>query len=338
MAGSRGWEGMRRRNFIKVIGSTVAWPLVARAQQADRKRRIGVLTSFVENDAWVQRCLAAFQKRLNEASWQNGRNIEINTRWGAAEVEMMQRSAKELVAFQPDLILTISARPTAATLQQTRTIPIIFVAVTDDPVGSGFVANLNRPGGNVTGFMNMEPAMAGKWVELLKEIAPRITRVAFLFNPALHSASDSLKHFKAAAAALSVEPITAPFQKMSEVETIFADQGREPNGGLVVMPDALLFAHRAEIASLAARYRLPAVYSWRDSVESGGLLSYGNDRIDHCGRAAIYADRILRGEKPGDLPVQAPVKFELIINRKTAELLGLTIPTSLLVAANEIIE
>jgi putative tryptophan/tyrosine transport system substrate-binding protein len=330
---------MRRRDFIKVIaGSTAAWPLAAQAQQVDRRRRIGVLTYFAENDAYVQRCLAAFQKRLNEAGWQNGRNIEINTRWAKADVETMHRSAKELVAFQPDVILTISTPPTAAMLQQTRTIPIIFVAVSADPVGSGFVASLNRPGGNVTGFMNQEPTVAGKWLELLKEIAPRISRVTFLFNPVTSPYSEYLKHFKAAAASLSVEAITAPVQKMSEVEPIFADQAREPNGGLLVMADVFLFDHRAEIVSLAARYRLPAVYPWREPAELGGLLCYGNDRRDQYPRAAIYADRILRGAKPSELPVQAPVKFELLINRKTATLLGLNIPTSLLVAADEIIE
>jgi putative ABC transport system substrate-binding protein len=329
---------MRRREFIILLGGAATWPLAAQAQQVDRRRRIGFLTNFAENDASVQRYLAAFQKRLNEAGWQNGRNIEINTRWAKADVETMQRSAKELVAFQPDVILTSSTPPTAAMLQQTRTIPIIFVMVTD-PVGSGFVASLNRPGGNVTGFMNMEPTMAGKWLELLKEIAPRITRVTFLFNPATSPYSEYyLKHFKAAAASLSVEAITAPVQKMSEVESIFADQAREPNGSLIVMADVFLFVHRAEIASLAARYRLPVVYPWRESAESGGLLCYGNDRLDQYPRAAIYADRILRGEKPGDLPVQAPVRFELVINRKTATLLGLNIPTSLLVSADEIIE
>jgi putative tryptophan/tyrosine transport system substrate-binding protein len=329
---------MKRREFMTLLGvAAAAWPLAVQAQEADRRRRIGFLTQFAENDPSVQRYLAAFQKRLNEAGWQNGRNIEINTRWGAADVETMQRSAKELVAFQPDLILTISTPPTAAMLQQTRTIPIIFVTVTD-PVGSGFVASLNRPGGNVTGFMNMEPTMAGKWLELLKEIAPRITRVTFLFNPAMSPYSEHyLKYFKAAGASLSVETITAPVQKMSEVESIFADEGREPNGGLLVMADGFLFVHRAEIISLAARYRLPAVHPWIPA-ESGALLCYGNDRLDQYPRAAIYADRILRGEKPGNLPVQAPVKFELVINRKTATLLGLTIPTSLLVAADEIIE
>ena len=238
----------------------------------------------------------------------------------------MQRFAKELVALQPDLILSQSTPTTAALLQQTRTIPIIFATVAD-PVGSGFVASFPRPGGNVTGFTNIEPTMAGKWLELLKEIAPRVTRVAFLFNPATAPYAEYyLNPFKAAAASFAVEAIAAPVRDTSELESVVAAQAREPNGGLIVMPDTFTTAHRAEITSLAARYRLPAVYPFRFFAELGGLLSYGNDLVDNFRRAATYADRILKGAKPSELPVQAPVKFELVINLKTAKALGLDVP------------
>jgi ABC-type uncharacterized transport system substrate-binding protein len=238
----------------------------------------------------------------------------------------MQRFAKELVALQPDLILSSSTPTTAALLQQTRTIPIIF-AIVADPVGSGFVASLPRPGGNVTGFISMEPTMAGKWLELLKEIAPRVNRVALLFNPATATFAEYyLNPFKAAAASLGVEAIAAPVHDTSELESVAAAQAREPNGGLIVMNEDFTIAHRAEITALAARYRLPAVYPFRFFAELGGLLSYGNDLTDNFRRAATYVDRILKDAKPSELPVQAPVKFELVINLKTAKALGLDVP------------
>jgi putative tryptophan/tyrosine transport system substrate-binding protein len=223
-------------------------------------------------------------------------------------------------------------------LAETRSIPIVFVAVSD-PVGSGFVTSLNRPGGNVTGFMNMEPTMAGKWLELLREVAPHVNNVALLFNPATAPFTKQyLSAFKAAAASLGVEAISTPVQQPSQLESITADQAREPNGGLVIMPDVFLWLHRAKVISLAADYRFPAIYPQRDFVEIGGLLSYGNDRLDQYSRAAIYAHRILKGEKPADLPVQAPTKFELVINLKTAKALGLEVPESLLARADEVIE
>ena len=257
---------------------------------------------------------------------------------GGADAESIQRFAKELVALQPDLILSQNTPTTAALLQQTRTIPIIFATVSD-PVGSGFVASFPRPGGNVTGFTNFEPTMAGKWLELLKEIAPRVNRVAFLFNPATAPYAEYyLNPFKAAAASFAVEAIAAPVRDTSELESVIAAQAREPNGGLIVMPDSFTTAHRVEITSLAARYRLPAVYPFRFFTEVGGLLSYGNDQLDHFRRAATYADRILKGAKPSELPVQAPVKFELVINLKTAKALGLDVPPTLLARADEVIE
>ena len=330
---------MRRREFITLLGGAAAWPLAARAQQPERMRRIGVLMGYAESDREGQAFVAAFREELQKLGWTEGRNIRIDTRWATPDdAESRQRFAKELVALQPDLILSHSTPTTAALLQQTRTIPIVF-AIVSDPVGSGFVASFPRPGGNVTGFTNMEPTMAGKWLELLKEIAPRVARVAFLFNPATAPYAEYyLNPFKAAAASFAVEAIAAPVHDTSELETVVAAQAREPNGGLIVMPDTFTTAHRAEITSLAARYRLPAVYPFRFFAELGGLLSYGNDLVDNFRRAATYADRILKGAKPSELPVQAPVKFELVINLKTAKALGLTVPPASLARADEVIE
>ena len=268
-------------------------------------RRIGVLMGYAESDREGQAYVAAFREGLQKLGWAEGRNIQIDIRWAAPDTELMQRFAKELVALQPDLILSQSTPATAALLQQTRTIPIVF-AIVADPVGSGFVASFPRPGGNVTGFITMEPTMAGKWLELLKEIAPRVARVAILFNPATAPYAEYyLNPFKAAAASFAVQAIVAPVHDTSELESVVAAQAREPNGGLIVMPDTFMTAHRAEITSLAARYRLPAVYPYRSFAEVGGLLSYGNDLRDNFRRAATYVDRILKGEKPSELPVQA---------------------------------
>jgi len=330
---------MRRREFIALLGGATAWPLAAQAQQGERTRRIGVLMGYAENDWEAQAWVAAFREGLQKLGWVEGRNIRIDFRWVAAsDVKSMQPFAKEVVTLQPDLILTSSTPTTAALLEQTRTIPIIFANLVD-PVGSGFVASLPRPGGNVTGFINMEPTMAGKWLELLKQIAPRVNRVAFLFNPVYAPYAEYfLNPFKAAAASFAVEAIAAPVHDASEIESVIAAQVRAPNGGLIAMPDAFLNAHRAEVTSLAARHRLPAVYAFRFFPELGGLLSYGNDILDNYRRAATYADRILKGEKPGQLPVQAPVKFELVINLKTARALGLDVPLHLQQSANEVIE
>jgi len=282
--------------------------------------------------------IAAFREGLQKLGWTEGRNIRIDTRWAALEAEAMQQYATELVALQLDLILSHTTPTTAALLQQTRTIPIIFANV-GDPVGSGFVASFPRPGGNVTGFTLIEPTVAGKWVELLNEIAPRVNRVAFLFNPATATYFEYfLNPFKAAAASLGVEAVAASVRDTSELESVVAAQARAPNTGLIVMPDAFTIDHSEEITLLAARYRLPAVYPWRFFAELGGLLSYGNNRLDNYRGAATYADRILKGAKPSDLPVQAPVKFELVINLKTANALGLTVPPMLLARADEVIE
>jgi putative ABC transport system substrate-binding protein len=331
---------MKRREFIALLGGAAAtWPLAARAQQDQRVRRIGVLMGdFPENGPEAQAVVAAFREGLQKLGWTEGRNIRIDTRWAAADIEAMQRFAKELVGSQPELIFSTNTPATATLLQQTRTIPIVFVQVTD-PVGSGFVASLPHPGGNVTGFITMEPTMAGKWLEMLKEIAPRVKRVAFLFNPATAPYFEYyLNPFKATAPSFAVEAIAAPARDVSELESVIAAQAHAPNGGLIAMPDSFLNAHRAEVTSLAARYRLPAVYAFRFFTELGGLLSYGNDISDNYRRAATYVDRILKGANPSELPVQAPVKFELVINLKTARALGLTINRDILLVADDVIE
>jgi ABC-type uncharacterized transport system substrate-binding protein len=330
---------MRRREFIAVLGGATVWPLTVRAQQAERVRRIGVLMPLAADDPIGQARIAALREGLEKLGWIEGRNIRIDTRWMATgDVESMQRFAKELVALQPDLIVTQSTPITATVLQETHSIPIVFALVAD-PIGSGFVANLARPGGNVTGFVTMVPTMASKWLELLKEITPRVARVAFLYNPATATYFEYwLSPFKAAAASFAVEAISAPVRDKSQLVSIIGEQARAPNGGMVVMPDTFTDANRVEITSLAARYRLPAIYPYRQFTVVGGLLSYGDDLIDNFRRAPMYVDRILKGEKPSDLPVQAPVKFQLVINVKTAKTLGLIIPPMLLGRADEVIE
>jgi putative ABC transport system substrate-binding protein len=330
---------VRRREFIGFLGGAAAWPVAARAQQPDRMRRIGVLMPLTADDPLGQTRIAAFREELGKLGWMEGRNIRIDTRWMATgDIESMQRFAKELVALQPDLIVTQSTPITATVLQETRTIPIVFALVAD-PIGSGFVTNFAQPGGSVTGFVTMVPEMAGKWLELLKEVAPSVARVNLLFNPATATYFEYwLNPFKAAAVSFAVEAIAAPVHDRSELEPVIAEQARAPNGGLIVMPDTFTDAHRVEITSLAARYRLPAVYPYRQFTAVGGLLSYGDDLIDNFRRAPTYVDRILKGEKPSELPVQAPVKFQLVVNLKTANALGLTIPPLLLARTDETIE
>src|SRR5262245_46043307 len=328
---------MKRRTFIAGLGGAAAWPMVARGQQTERVRRIGVLTSSAESDQEGQSSVKAFQEELRNLGWME-RNNEIDIRWTAADVELMKRFAKELVTLQPDLILTSSTPATAAMLEQTRTIPIIFVLVAD-PVGSGFVASLPRPGGNATGFTPIVGSLGGKWVELLKEIAPRVARVTLLFNPPTATFVEGyLNPFKAAAASIGAEAIVAPVNDMPDVESLVTKEAREPSSGLVVIPDAFTGRHRAEITALAARYHLPTVSWSRSFVEVGGLISYGPNIVDEYRRAASYADRILQGSKPSELPVQAAVKFELVINLKTAKTLGLDVPPTMLARADEVIE
>ena len=330
---------MRRREFITFLGAGAGWPLAARAQQPGRMRLIGVLMGYAESDSEAQSQIAAFREGLQRLGGIDGQNIRIDTHWATAtDAATMQPFAKELVALQPDVILASTTPTTTALLQQTRTIPIVFATV-GDPIGSGFVASLPRPGGNVTGFATVEGSLGGKWLELLKEIAPRVSRVAFLFNPATATYAESyLNAFKAAAASLAVEAIAARVHDSSEFESVITAQAREPNSGLIVVGDAFTIAYRIEITSLAARYRLPAIYAWRLFAEAGGLLSYGVDLNDNFRRAAVYVNRILNGAKPSELPVQTPVKYELVINLKTAKALGLDVPPLLQQRADDVIE
>jgi len=324
---------MRRRDLIIAIaGSAAVWPRATHAQQSDHMRRIGVLMAFSENDPEAQSWAAGFREELGKLGWTEGHNIQIDTRWATADVESLERSAKQLVARQPDLILTGSTPATAAMRQQTNTIPIVF-AMVGDPVGSGFVASLSRPGGNLTGFTPIENSLGGKWVELLKEIAPRVARVAMVFDPAMAPFSSYyLNPFKAAAASLAMEAIVAPIDDMVALERVVATAAREPK------PDAFTIGHHADITSLVARYRVPTVYPFRIFAEVGGLVSYGSSALDEFRRAASYADRILKGAKPSELPVQTPIKFDLAINLKTAKALGLDVPSSIRLRADEVIE
>lgn len=326
---------MERRDFIRLLGGTAAtWPLSARAQQP--LRRLGVLLGLPEDNRDAQTWFAALRDELAKLGWAQGRNIEIKFR-ASADLEMLKGLAKELVALQPDLILTGTTPAGAAMLQQTRTIPVVFVMVAD-PIGSGFIATMSHPGGNATGFTPIVGSLGGKWVELLKEIAPRMTRVTVSLNPPTATwAGDYLSASKAAAAAMKMEAIIAPVAAMDELSQVIKEAA-EQNSGLVVIPDTFAQRHRAEITDLAARYRVPAIYWNRSYTELGGLISYGPYLVEEYRRAASYVDRILRGAKPSDLPVQAPVKYEFTINLKAARALGLDVPPVLQQRADELIE
>lgn len=330
---------MRRRDFIKIVGTALAWPVAAHAQPSEKIRRIGVLMAHRQGDPEFQEYLSAFRQGLQKSGWVEGRNIQIEAHWGALDdAEVRQQSAKEILALNPDIILTQNTPPTASMLQLTHTVPVVFIVVAD-PVGSGFVRSLSRPGGNATGFTVMEPTTSGKWLELLKDIAPQIKRAALLFNPKTAPyANYYLRPFDAAAASLGIEAVAATVDNKSDLETVFAAQAKISDTGLVVMPDGFLNVYRTEIVSLAARYRLPTVYPWRFFAELGGLLSYGFDQRDSFEAAAAYINRILKGEKPADLPVQAPTNYELVINRTAAKNLGLTLPTALVARAADVIE
>jgi putative tryptophan/tyrosine transport system substrate-binding protein len=330
---------MRRREFIAGLGGAAAWPVVARAQQAERMRRIGVLLANDENDPGGKASLSVFTQGLAELGWTDGRNLRMDVRWAGANVNRMRALAKELVDLQPELILAYTTPASAALQRETRTIPIVFVYV-GEPVGAGFVAGLPRPGGNITGFIGIEAAMGGKWLQLLMEIAPRVKRAAIMFNPdtAPGGGSYYLPAFEAAARLLAVEPISAPVHSDAEIEMVMISLGREPRGGLVVLGDAFTLVHRAPIILLAARNSVPAIYQTSDFIREGGLLSYGSDIVDIFRRAAPYVDRILRGAKPSELPVQLPVKFHVALNLKTAKALGLAVPQSILLSADEVIE
>jgi putative tryptophan/tyrosine transport system substrate-binding protein len=326
-----------RREFITLLGGAAAWPLAARAQQGERVRRIGVLLGFAADNTDGRARLAAFLQSLQQLGWTEGRNMRIDIRWGGGDAERHRRYAAELVALAPDVILASSSPAVGPLLQATRTIPIVFTAVTD-PVGAGFVDSVPRPGGNATGFTSFEYGNSGKWLELLKEIAPGVTRVAVLRDPAIAAGIGQLGAIQSAAPSLGVEVSALNVRDAGEIERAFAAFARSSNGGLIVTSSALAFVHRELIITLAAQHKLPAVYNNRFFVIGGGLISYGPDRFDQFRLAAGYVDRILRGEKPADLPVQAPTKYELTINLKTARALGIDVPPTLLALADEVIE
>jgi putative ABC transport system substrate-binding protein len=292
---------------------------------------------YDENDRWWKPRLSAFTQALADLGWTDGRNVRTNLRWAGGDINRIRALAQELVSLQPDIIVTSFTLATAALQRETRTIPIVFANVAD-PVASSIVASLNQPGGNITGFATFEATLGGKWLELLSEIAPGLERAAIMFNPDTSPASAYMPSLETAARSLKVMPIIAPVHNDVEIETAIIALGREPGGGLVVMPDGFIFVHRAAILSAAARHNISAVYPLSDFAKDGGLLSYGTDEVDTFRRAASYVDRILRGEKPGDLPVQFPTKFEMAVNLKTAKALGLAVPPSIRLRADEVIE
>jgi putative ABC transport system substrate-binding protein len=330
---------MKRRDFIAGLGGAAAWPLAARAQQPERMRRIGVLIPGDENDPpELKTYVSAFTQTLADLGWTDGRNVRMDLRWALdSDINRIGAFAQELVGLQPDIIVAAGTPATTALQRETQTIPIVFAAV-GDPVAGGIVARLDRPSGNITGFANFEATLAGKWLELLSEIAPGLKRAAFMVNPDNPATSLFLPSFETAARSLKVVPIVAPVHSDVEIETAIIALGRQPGGGLVVMPDSFMSAHRLPIILAAARNNVPAVYPGSPLAREGGLLSYGPDLVDIYRRAATYVDRILRGAKPSELPVQLPTKFEMAVNLKTAKALGLTIPPHLLARADEVIE
>jgi putative ABC transport system substrate-binding protein len=328
---------MKRRTFIAGLGSMAAWPVVARAQQPDRVRRIGMLTGADENDPVSKARISALTQALADLGWTDGRNVRMDLRWYGGDPNRIRALAQESVGLKPDIILTDTTAATVAVQRETRTIPIVF-AIVSDPVASGIVARLNEPSGNTTGFAIFEASLGGKWLELLSEIAPGLKRAAIMFNPDTAPVSTFMPSFETAARSLKVEAITAPVHDDVEIETAIIALGREPGGGLVVTSDAFVVAHRVPILFAAARNNVPAVYLNSNFVRNGGLLSYGPDPVDSYRRAASYVDRILRGAKPAELPVQLPTKFEMVVNLKTAKSLGLTVPQSILLRADEVIE
>jgi ABC-type uncharacterized transport system substrate-binding protein len=329
---------MKRREFISLLGGAAAWPLAARAQQPGGMRRIGVLMAAAADDPENQARMAAFLQGLAQLGWSDGRNVRIDIRWATTNADDLRRHAAELTALAPDVLVAATGTATVAPLlQATRTVPIVFVVVID-PVGAGFVASLARPGGNATGFTTFEYGLSGKWLELLKQIAPGMTRAAVLRDPAIASGIGQFAAVQAVAPSLGVELSPVDVRDAPEIEravTAFAPSG---NGGLIVTASPVANRYRDLIVTLAARHRLPAVYAFRYFVTVGGLISYGPDLVDQYRRAAGYVDRILKGEKPADLPVQAPTKYEMVINFKTAKALGLDIPPMVLARADEVIE
>jgi len=328
---------MKRREFIMLLGGAAAWPLAARAQQGERVRRIGVLMNLAANDPEALRRMTAFVQGLQQRGWTEGGNVRIDIRWAAGSTDRFRTYAGELVALKPDVVLAASGATMPSLLQATRTIPIVFVQV-PDPVGAGFVESLARPGGNTTGFTNFEYGLSGKWLELLKEIAPRVTRAAVLRDSSEPAGIGQWGAIQSMAPSLGVEVSLIGVRDADEIERGIAAFARGSNGGLIVTGSSPAAVHRETIIALAARHRLPAVYPFRFYASDGGLITYGPDAVDQFRRAAGYVDRILQGEKPADLPVQAPTKFEFVINLKTAKALGLTLLPTLLARADEVIE
>jgi ABC-type uncharacterized transport system substrate-binding protein len=330
---------MRRRELMTLLAGAVVWPMgPAMAQPSDRMRRIGMLSGFAAGDPEAQARVAALQQGLAELGWLEGRNISIDFRWSTGQADEMRALAKELIELRPDLIVGMTTPAVTALVNETKTIPIVFVNIVD-PLGRGFISNLARPGGNVTGFLNFEFSMGGKWLETLNRIAPAVKRVALLFNPNVAPFARSfVRVAEAAAPSFDIQLVATGVLDVRELERTVADFAAKPAGGLVILPDAFTVGHRDTIVALAARHRLPAVYPMRVFAGSGGLVSDGGDPIDLFRRAASYVDRILKGANPGDLPVQAPAKFELVINLKTAQALGLDVPPTLVARADEVIE
>ena len=331
---------MRRRQFVTLLGgAAAAWPLAVRAQQGERMRRIGALIGGAETDPESRARVAALREGLEQRGWSEGRNLRIDYRWASADSDRIRAFAAELVATAPEAIFAHTTPATTRLLEATRNIPIVFASVSD-PIGDGIVASFARPGGNVTGFTNVEASMGGKWLEILKELSPAVARVGFLFNPATSPGGGSyfLRPFEAAAPLFNVQPISTPVEDVVDIERAVAALAVGANGGLIVNSDVFTTRHRAAIIAAAARHRMPAIYPFAYFAADGGLAAYGTDVRDLWRRAASYIDRILRGEKPADLPVQAPTKFELVINLKTAKALSLNIPAMLLARADEVIE
>ena len=330
---------IRRRDFITLVGGVAAaWPLTARAQQTERMRRIGVLMGLVVSDPEAQSRVAAFENGLRELGWVKGRNLWIEYRWAGDGENVLRDQAAELLGMAPDLILANSTPVTAALREQSQVVPVVFTQVTD-PVGQGLVPNLAHPGGNLTGFTSFEFSIGTKWLQALKQTAPHVTRVALVFNPQSAPFADLfLRPVEAAAPSFAVTPIAAAVRAADDLDRVFDALAREANGGLMVLPDIGMTNHREALIALAAHHRVPAVYPFRYFAASGGLMSYGTDMAEVFRRAAGYVDRILKGEKPADLPIQSPTKYELVINLKTAKALGLAIPPTLLALANEVIE
>jgi len=327
----------RRRDFISLVGAAAAWPLTARGQQRERVRLIGILLPATADNPEFQARVGAFLQGLQQAGWSIGRNVRVDTRWATANADEIRRHASELAALAPDAIVAHGASSVGATLQATRTVPIVFPTV-GDPVAAGFVDSLPRPGGNATGFMAFEYSLGGKWLELLKEIAPRVTRAAVCRDPTIPSGTGMFGAIQSVAPALGIEAIPVNVRDADEIKRVLSAFASPGNGGLIVTPTPLSFLHRDLIIALAAQLKLPAVYFLRPFVSVGGLISYGPDEIEQYRQAAGYVDRILKGEKPADLPVQAPTKYELVINLKTAKALGLDLPPTVLARADEVIE